>query len=165
MEDIISQTKAELLRAKDRMAHVLATTPDDKLAWSPSPTARTPLQLVGHAASGIPGIQGMLTGQPFPFAGLAEFDAFMRADEQKYTGREQVLALLEQTHTDYLTWLDTLTPEQLGAMVQPPFGPPVPMAVAITFPAYHLNSHIAQMDYIQTIYGDQDWHMPAPNQA
>ncbi len=155
----LAQTKAELLRAKDRMAHALATTPDDRLGWSPSPAARTPLQLVGHAASAIPGIQGMLTGKSFPFAGLAEFDAFMRADEQKYTDREQVLTLLDQTHGEYLAWLDTLTPEQLGAMVQTPFGPPVPMVVAITFPAYHLNNHIAQMDYIQTIYGDHDWHM------
>ncbi len=158
-EDTLAQTKAELLRAKDRMAHALATTPEDRLGWSPSPTARTPLQLVGHAANAISGIQGMLTGKSFPFAGLAEFDAFMRADEQKHTSQEQVLALLNQTSTDYFVWLDTLTPEQISAMVQTPFGPPVPMAVAITFPASHLSSHIAQMDYLQTIYGDHDWHM------
>ena len=33
------------------------------------------------------------------------------------------------------------------------------MSVGITFPAYHTHGHVAQMDYIQTIYGDQDWHM------
>lgn len=159
MENTLSQTKAELLRAKERLTQALATTPENRIGWSPSPTARTPLQLAGHAANAISGIQGMLTGQSFPFAGLAEFDAFMRADEQKYTSREQVLALLEQTSIVYFAWLDTLTPEQISAMVQPPFGPLVPMAVAITFPTYHLNNHIAQMDYIQTIYGDHDWHM------
>ena len=37
------------------------------------------------------------------------------------------------------------------------------MAVGITFAAYHTHGHVAQMDYIQTIYGDQDWHMQAQN--
>lgn len=159
MEDTISQTKAELLRAKESLTRALATTPEDRIGWSPSPNARTPLQLAGHAARAISGIQGTLTGQPFPFADLAEFDVFMRADEQKYTSREQVLALLDQTSADYLVWLDTLTAEQMGTIVPLPFGPPVPLAVAVTFPAYHMNSHIAQMEYVQTIYGDHDWHM------
>lgn len=159
MEDIISQTKAELIRATERMAHALATTPDDRINWSPSPSARTPLQEVVHGAAAIAGIRGMLTGEPFPYAGLAEFDAAMRAAEKQFTTRAPVLSLLEQNTAEYLAWLDTLTPEQLAATVQPPFGPPVPTAVGITFAAYHLSSHVAQMDYIQTIYGDQDWHM------
>ncbi len=159
MEDIISQTKAEFIRAKERMAHALATTPDDRINWSPSPTSRTPLQLVAHGAASISGIQGMLDGKPFPFSGIVEFDATMRTDEREYTSREQVLSLLEQNSAGYLAWLDALTPEHLASMVQLPFGPSVPMALAITFPAYHLQSHIAQMDYIQTIYGDHDWHM------
>ena len=159
MEDTISQTKAEFVRAKERMAHALATTPDDKINWSPSPTARTPIQEVAHAARSISGIQGMLDGQPFPFSGIVEFDTTMRTAEREYTSREQVLSLLEQNSAEYLAWLDALTPERLAATVQFPFGPAPSLAVAITFPAYHLQNHIAQMDYIQTIYGDQDWHM------
>ena len=159
MEDIISQTKAELVRAKERMAHTLETTPDDKLNWSPSSTARTSVQQVAHAANAMPSIQGMLTGKPFPYAGIAECDAAMRAEEKKFTTREQVLSLLEQNTAAYLTWLDALTPEQLASTVQMPFGPPISIAVGITFAPYHTGEHIAQMDYIQTIYGDQDWHM------
>ncbi len=159
MEDSISQAKAEFVRAKERMARALATTPDDKLNWSPSPTARTPLQQVAHGAGAIAGIQGMLTGKPFPFANTAEFDAALRSDEKEYSTREQVLSLLEQNSAEYLAWLDKLTPEQLASTFQVPFGPPTPMAIGITFPAYHLSCHIAQMDYIQTIYGDHDWHM------
>jgi len=159
MEDIISQTKAELVRAKEQMARALATTPDDRINWSPSPTARTPIQQVAHAANAIPGIQGMATGKPFPFKSLAEFDAAMRAEEAGFNDREQARALLETNTAAYLSWLDTLTPEQIASPVQMPFGPPVPLSVAITFAAYHLRGHVAQMDYIQTIYGDQDWHM------
>ncbi len=159
MEDIIASTKAELIRAKDQMTHTLATTPDDKLNWAPSSTARTPIQQVAHGANAISGIQGMLAGKPFPFSSIGEFDAAMRADEKEYTTRDQVLSLLEQNSADYLAWLDTLTSEQLASMVQLPFGPAMPTSVCITFAADHLRQHVAQMGYIQTIYGDLDWHM------
>lgn len=159
MEDIIASTKTEFLRAKDQMAHALATTPDDKLNWSPSATARTPIQQVAHGANAISGIQGMLAGKPFPFTNLSEFDAAMRAEEKEFSTRDAVLSLLEQNSAEYLAWLDMLTPEQLASMVQLPFGPALPTSVCITFAADHLRHHVAQMGYIQTIYGDHDWHM------
>lgn len=158
MEDIISQAKAELGRAKDRMAFMLAHTPDDKLNWSPSPTARTPLQVAAHAAAANGYIRDLIAGKPFPFATLAEADAAGREHEKQYATREQVLALLEQTTADYSAWLDTLTPEQVGGMVTLPFAT-LPMAVAITLPADHLRGHTAQINYIQTCYGDFDWYM------
>lgn len=82
----------------------------------------------------------------------------MRAAEKEFTTRQQVLSLLEQTSAEYLAWLDTPTPEHLASTVHLPFGP-MPMAAGITLPAQHLSGHVAQMDYIQTIYGDRDWHM------
>ena len=159
MQDTLSQTKAEFLRAKERLARALATTPDERIHWSPSPTARTPLQQVAHCAMSIAGIHGMLVGKPFPYAGIAEFDTALRAAEREFTTREQVLGLLEQTSAEYLTWLEALTPEQFASTVHTPFGQTVPMAVGLGFPAYHTLGHIAQVDYIQTIYGDQDWHI------
>jgi hypothetical protein len=84
MEDTLGQTKAEFLRAKERMAHALSTPPDDKINWAPSPTARTPLQLVAHSAMGITGIQDMLAGKPFPYSGPAELDTASRTAEKEY---------------------------------------------------------------------------------
>ena len=159
MEDTISQAKVEFIRAKERLAGALATTPDDKTHWSPSPTARTPLQQVGHAAQATPILMGLLTGKPLPFAGLPEADA-MRELETGFMSRRQVLDLLDQTSAEYLAWLDTLTPEQVGSTVSMPFGL-MPMAAGITLAADHLRSHAAQIDYTQTIYGDLDWHVPS----
>jgi hypothetical protein len=158
MEDIISQAKAEIGRAKDRIAHLLAKTPDDKVRWSPSATSRTPLELVGHAALGTEQISGMFAGKPFPFSSIAEAEAAIRAGDEQFTTREQVLGLLDKTTGDYCAWLDTLTPEQIASTVTLPFGQ-MPMTVAITIPADHLRGHAAQLNYIQTIYGDRDWHM------
>lgn len=158
MNEVICETKAEFLRAKDRLVRALATTPDDKINWSPSPTARTPLQVVAHAAMAVPGIQGMLVGKPFPFTDLTEADAAFRSYEKEITTREQALAMLEENSTAYLAWLDTVTPEQLASTWPNPVRP-MPMSVAITLAADHMRGHTTQIDYIQTIYGDHDWHM------
>jgi hypothetical protein len=158
MEEISSQAKAEFVRAKERMAHNLATTPDDKINWSPAPTARTPIQLVAHGAMGTAGIQGMLMGKPFPYSSFAEMDTALRVQEKEFTTREQALDLLEKTSAEYLQWLDTLTAEQLASTVQAPFGS-IPMVIGITLPADHLRNHCGQIDYVQTICGDLDWHM------
>ena len=158
MEDIISQAKAEFTRAKDRLAKDLATTPDDRINWSPSPSARTPIQQVAHVALSIPGIQRMLTGHMVDMSSIATLDAQWRAAEKAFTTREEVLTLLDKNSADYLAWLDTLTPEQIGSTLNLPMGA-WPMAQAMTWVADHIRCHSSQIEYIQTIYGDFDWHM------
>jgi hypothetical protein len=159
MENIIPEAKAEFIRAKERMVRALATTPDDKINWSPGSCARTPLQQVAHGAMAISGIQDMIVGKPFPYAGIVEADAAWRAAEKEFTTRELVLGLLEQSSSDYLAWLDALTSEQLASTLQLPLVGPFPMAAAITIAANHLRDHAVQIEYIQTIYGDLDWHI------
>lgn len=156
MSEVVEQAKAEFNRAKNRIANGLKATPADKLNWSPSDSARTPLQLVAHAAMGTEGIGGMLQGKPMPSTSIEEMDKGMRAAEKEFTSVEQVLGLLESTSSVYLAWLDTLTDEQIAEIAQLPFGA-MPMAAAITIPADHVRCHAAQLEYIQTIYGDYDW--------
>ena len=158
MQNAIEEAKAGFTRAKERIAKCLNATPEDKLYWSPSPTSRSPIKLVAHSAMGTQGIGGILAGKPFPFASMAEMDATFRAEEETVKTKEQALALLEKTSDAYLKWLDTVTPEQIASTVQFPMGA-MPMAVAITFAAEHMRSHAAQLDYLQTIIGDLDWHM------
>ena len=158
MNATVEAAKAEFTRAKGRVAKALATTPEDKTNWSPSATSRSPLDEVAHCAMSIKGMQGWLAGEPFPFDSMAELDAFSRAKEKEFTSREQALALLEENSNGYLAWLDGLTDKQIAATFDTPMGS-FPMSMAITFCADHLRSHAAQMDYIQTIYGDHDMHM------
>lgn len=157
MNDTIEAAKAEFLRAKSRVATGLKTTPDDKINWSPSPTARTAVQQVAHVAISIKGMMDWLKGVPFPYADFAEMDTAARAMEKEYTSRDQVLQLLDENSDAYLGWLDSLTPEFLATTLETPFGS-FPMSNAITFPADHTRGHAAQLEYIQTIYGDLGWH-------
>lgn len=157
MNETVEAAKAEFTRAKDRVAKALDTTPDDRINWSPSPTARTPLHQVAHAAMSIKGMQDWLAGKPFPFESVADLDSYSRDKEKDFTSREQAIALLEENGAGYLAWLDTLTPEQVSGPFESPMGT-FPMASAITFCADHLRAHASQIDYIQTVYGDHDWH-------
>jgi hypothetical protein len=156
-EDSVSQAKAEFLRAKARLLVALDTTPDDKLNWSPSATARTPVELVAHAASSVPLIQGTICGAPWPYTSLTEADAAFRAADKPFKTREQAIEHLEETSSKFIAWLDSLTPEQVESTVHSVIGT-FPMSVAITLPADHMRGHTAQIEYIQTIWGDYDWH-------
>ena len=156
MSQIVEEAKAEYGRAQVRLIKALERTKEDKLNWSPSSTARTPIQIAAHAAMGTSGISGMLKGEPFPFASMADMDAKLREMEKQYTTVDQVKALLETNSNAYLTWLDSLTDEQVASTAQLPMGA-FPMAGAITFAADHIRGHVSQIEYIQTIYGDHDW--------
>jgi len=162
MDDIISQTKAEYLRTKDRLIKVLSVTPDDKINWSPTPTSRTPIQVAAHCADAIHlVVDNILKERPFPFSGFSEFDASMRAAELPFTTREQTLELLEKNSHEFFAFIDGLTPEALGTTVKSFLGE-LPMTVAIGIPTEHTRAHIAQIEYLQTIWGDRDWHMTPP---
>ncbi len=160
MHNPIHQAKTDFLRAKERLARVLANTADDKLNWSPSSTARTPLHQAAHAADALRNIHNFLDGRPFEVGSPAEADKGFRQWERQFSTREAVVDLLETNSAAYLSWLDTLSPNRLDSMIELPFGlGPAPLRVALTFPPAHTNDHAAQIEYIQTCYGDQDWHL------
>src|SRR5947207_6071947 len=105
MDDAISKAKQEFLAAKKSLARNLATTPDDRINWSPSPTSRTPVQQVAHVAEAIRNIHGMLEGRPFGVKNVAEADKGFREWERKFSTREQVLSMLEDNSANYVAWL------------------------------------------------------------
>lgn len=160
MNDRIDQVKNEFLQAKAGLLHALSTTPDDRLNWSPSATARSPLHQVVHSAQSIGHIHGFLQGKTFDVPTPEEADRGFRAFEAEFSRREEAVRLLEEKADAFVAWLEALEPEQLGSLVTTPFGMgQVPTEIAITFPAMHTRWHQAQIDYTQTIYGDLDWHM------
>ena len=163
MEDAISRAKADFVRAKDQLSRALANTPDDKVNWAPAPTARTPVQIVAHCAMVVKNINDFLDGRPLQFTDTAAADKYFREQERPYTTRERAVSLLEKNSAEYLAWLDALTPERLNTSIQLPFGlGSAPLAAGLAFPAAHTQGHVGQIDYIQTIYGDLDWHLNAP---
>ena len=158
MERIIESTIAGLTQAKDQLIRVLDNTPDDRINWSPAPTARTAIQIVAHSAFSLGFQSDMLNGTPYPAPTMAEADAEFWAMEREFTSRDKVLGLLETNFQKMVTTLKNLDPNNLDIMVKLPFGMgEAPMHYMLVFPALHTRTHTAQLEYLQTIYGDRKW--------
>jgi len=160
MSELIQDAKRDFEQSRGRMIGLLKDTPDDKLHWSPSPTARSPLALVAHAAMSIHHITEMLKGRPFGGTTTAIADKAFRQAEQEFTSRADVVALFEKNAAEYLAWIDALSEDALDDPITFPFGLGVgAVRHGLSAPARHTEAHIAQLEYVQTIYGDQDWHI------
>ena len=158
MNPQIETAKAEFERTTGRLLKNLASTPDDKLDWSPASTARTPREIAFHCADIIAMIHGSLDGaDTMPQLSTEQIDAYCREKEASHGTREDVVKLINENSTAFVAWLEGLSDEKLAGTWQSPFGD-ISVAVAITLPTYHTANHIAQLEYIQTIYGDRVWH-------
>jgi hypothetical protein len=155
----IQESKQVFQMSIDRLKRIFESTPDERLLWSPAPTARTPLAQVVHAATSIHHVHTAMMGTRYATPTTAEADAEFLALEQGFTKREDALALLEKNSKAYLDWLDQLPEEMLSDMVPLPFDlGEAPLQFMLLMPAWHTNDHAAQMDYIQTCYGDRSWN-------
>ncbi len=157
MSPAVAEASGKFERAKSRLLKLLEKTPEDRVNWSPAPTARTPVELVAHAGLSIHSIHNSLMGESMNFTSTDDFDAKAREFEKGYTSRDEVVEYFTGTCTAYETWLNGLTDDFLGTMWNSPFGE-FPMAMSIQFPALHTEGHVAQLEYLQTTYGDRVWH-------
>jgi hypothetical protein len=150
--------KSDFNRSKDWFIAALKALPADRLNWSPSETARSPLALAAHVALSVGHMLGNLRGETFGAPTTTEADIFHRKQESAITSIEEALKLLETNARFYFAWLDGLTPDDLRNSVGMPFGiGPVEISEAISFMPKHIDWHHAQLQYLQTIYGDRTW--------
>lgn len=157
--DAVASAQAELIGTKDRMVALLRATPEDKLGWKPSPSSRSILEIVAHSAHAMGNIHVQLSGTPFPVPTSKEANVVFLEHDSAFTSREQVEAYLEEKCQGYVDFLGTLQPEDLSRMLTLPFGlGEAPMAYFMTMGSVHTMGHIAQIEYVQTMYGDLDWH-------
>ena len=155
----IESTQAELIRTKDRMLRLMEETPEDRLMWKPSPSARSIIEIVAHSANSLGNILLQLQGVPFAVSTSAEANVQFLAHDAEFNDRSAAAAYLEQKCADYVAFLSTLNPQDLEEMRTLPFGlGEAPLGYFMTMGAAHTMGHISQIEYIQTLYGDLDWH-------
>jgi hypothetical protein len=158
MSQVIEEARAGYEQAKDELLTNFAKVPDDRVNWSPAPTARTPVEIVAHCAEAVGHLTEMMHGKPFGPPRTAEADRTFRENEKSFTSREQALTAFDQSSKTFLALLDSLDPADLDVMRPLPFGMgQAPMSVMVTLPAMHTRSHIPQLEYLQTCYGDRTW--------
>ncbi|BCM90596.1 hypothetical protein IAD21_02450 [Abditibacteriota bacterium] len=147
-------------QGKDSLERTFAAVPDDKVAWQPAEGARSALDAFGDGAQTLGFMAKMLEskGETPPAFGR-EFFAQLKAERAGWT-RQEALTQFELNWSRFKAALEPLTEEQLAAHVTVPMrgGMTAPLAVWIMMAYRSLISRFAQINYIQTLYGDFDSH-------
>jgi len=157
MQEIIGQAKQSIVMGKERFLKTLSFVPDDKLTWTPSPTAKSALQIAAHIGLSNSGMAGIVRGEKPPVSDMRQLFEIMNQEEKKITSRDAAIQLIEQGTNTALAALDSLTPERLGGDAGLP-GMSMPMAHFIMIIGMHMNNHASQVDYLQTAWGDLENH-------
>lgn len=159
-QSLKESTLAAADQTKARMKQLLDATPDDKLDWRPAANARSIKMVVAHCTDANKNIINMFNGTRFGAGTSAEADPqFMVKDSLPQT-REELVANWENSIKDFQDWINSASDADLEAMAPLPFGMgDAPVHACLTAPVDHASGHIAQIEYIQTLYGDRDWHM------
>lgn len=156
MQEMIGQAKQSIVMGKERFLKTFSFVPDDKLNWSPTPTAKSALRIAAHVGLSNQGMAGIVRGEKFPFASMKEMFEDVEPAEKAITTREQAIKQIEDGTSMALAALDALTPERLAADAGLPM--PMPMGQFIMIIGMHMLNHAAQIDYLQTCWGDMENH-------
>ena len=130
--------------------------PDEKLSWTPTPTAKSAIRIAAHTALYAGRFARMIRDrrQPAP-ENLTEWLAERDAEEVAITSREEVETIFREGTAEVLAALDTLTPEDLEMSLDSGQGWSMPMKQLIGLPGFHATLHAGQIDYLQTCWDDQ----------
>lgn len=153
MHDLIASSKANAVRGMNTFLHDLSHVPDDKLNWSPSPTAKSALQIAAHCAVTVGNFAEMIQARKLP-QDVAEHVAQTAAAEAALTSRAEIEALYRANTDAVVAALDTLTPEEVAMSLESSLGWSMPMTFLMELPWMHAISHAGQIVYLQTCWGD-----------
>jgi hypothetical protein len=158
MESPSEQAKFVAGQAYERLMKTFAAVPDDKLTWSPAPTSKSALQIAAHCGFSNQFLAGVIQGETSHIPGsMKEMEEGIKQKLATITSRAKALDLLSDSIAKVNAALDNVTTEALQTQVTLPFGQ-MPMAFLIFAPGTHMQTHAAQIDYIQTIWGDTAMH-------
>jgi hypothetical protein len=156
ISEMAATARRDFERYSARVSCLLGFVPDDRLTWSPSPTAKSSLRIAAHCALTSRFFADIITGA-LPAITPEEFFKALSADEARITTRESALALLEETTVSLCRAIDTVNADNLDAPRGSPFGP-LPLRFWIVQGREQMAGHAGQMEYLQTVWGDLDNH-------
>ncbi len=142
---------------RDQVLRTAQAVPDDKLYWKPLDHGRTVLDLLGDAAQTPIFATQMLTNPDFKLS--REAFAQMAQERANWT-REETVEHLNKNTDEVIEAIRNTSEEDLAKIVTLPMGGgmtlPVSAWVMLTYRTFI--SRMAQINYIQTLYGDFESH-------
>ncbi len=154
MDELIAHCKNQATTAMEIFLRNLSHVPEERLDWSPSPTANSALQIAAHVAGYSGAFASIIRAGEFP-ATVGEFMTPIKLAIESVRSVAEADAMLRHGITDTLDALDSVTPERIESSLETPIGP-TPFLFFMTLPSVHLTLHTGQIDYLQTCWGDQE---------
>lgn len=159
MDSQIESCKKLAVEGMEEFLKTFSFVPDDKLAWTPTPTAKSAIRIAAHTALYAGRFARMIETRKLPaFDSLADWTAQKNAEEAAITNRADIEAIFRKGTDEVLAALDSLTPELIASPLDFGVGYSPPMEFLMNLPGLHAISHSAQIDYLQTCWDDQEVH-------
>jgi len=159
MESLVDTYKKSAVDGMEHFLKVFSFVPDDKLDWTPAPTAKSAIRIAAHTALYPARFAGMISNRKLPsHDNLEAWLAQRNAAEVAITSREEVEMIFRKGTDQVLAALESLTPEEIEMTLDSGFGWSVPMTWLMNLSGIHAIAHAAQIDYLQTCWDDQEVH-------
>lgn len=154
--DLIESAKQSAVSNMELFLRNFSHVPEDKLDWTPTPTAKSALRIAAHTALYASRFAAMIRDRKLPvvedvdawLAGLAE-------EEAAITTRDEVERLFRAGTAEVLAALDGLSPDEIHGSLDSGQRWSMSMKQLIDLPGWHAAVHVGQIDFLQTCWGDQ----------
>lgn len=137
-----------------RLVKDLNTLPEEARAKSYAGCAKSPLTMIAECAWVNGWIVEVIEGGPAKRLTDEEEAALFGSVDTT----EKALAMLEESVAKLSAAYEALDENTLGDLTDKPFGRPVPLFQVASLPIGHLMYHDGQINYIQTLHGDDKIH-------
>ena len=156
-EALIEASKKGATDAMEMFLRNFSHVPHDKLDWTPTPTAKSARKIAAHTAHINGNFAKMIRTRKFPEPDeVPEIVAGIRAAEETLTDIEEIVSTFRKNTQAVLEALDTLDAEGVAFVFDSGQGWTMSMKFLMNLPCTHVQSHIGQIDYLQTCWGDQE---------
>lgn len=159
MDSLVASCKESALDAMEHFLKVFSFVPEDKLTWTPTPTAKSSIRIAAHTALYAGRFARMINDRKLPrHDNLQEWLAQRNAEEAAITSRTEIEPIFRNGTDEVVAALDGLSPEEIAASLEFGFGWSVPMTWLMNLPGRHAIGHTGQIDFLQTCWDDQEVH-------
>lgn len=155
-ETLVAICKANAVDNMEMFLRNFSHVPDDRLTWTPTPTAKSALRIAAHTALYAGRFARMMNDRALP--AVTDLDTWLaerEAEEIAITRREEIEPLFRRGTEEVLAALDALTPEDIELRLDSGMGWSMPMSFLMKLPGWHATLHTGQIDFLQTCWDDQ----------
>ena len=160
MEHLVKECQESAVQGMNMFLRNFSHVPEEKLTWTPAPTAKSAMRIAAHTALYAGRFAQMIEAKELPGGDdLESWLAARNAEETALTSRVEMEGVFRQGTDRVVAALASLTPEEIGASLDSRLGWSMPMTQLMRLPGWHATLHTGQIDFLQTCWGDQEIYL------